>query len=90
MDKIFCPVLSHVQTLQSHGLQSAGSSPWDFPGKNTGEGCHFSLPGGRLDPGIGSAFLASPALQVDSLPTEPSGKPFNLTDLLGMLKEKEM
>ena len=27
------------------------------------------------DPGIESAFPVSPALQADSLPTEPSGKP---------------
>ena len=41
--------------------------PWDFSGKNTEVGCHFLLqeifPGPGIEPG-------SPALQVDSLPTE--------------------
>ena len=44
----------------------------DFPGKNTGVGCHFLLQG--IFPTQGS----NPGLlhwQVDSLPTEPPGKP---------------
>ena len=45
--------------------------PWNFPGKNTGVGCHFPSPGDRLLQGIEPG---SPALQVDSLPTEPLGK----------------
>ena len=44
---------------------------WDSPGKNTGVGCHFILPGDFLNPGIEPR---SPALQVDSLPTELQGK----------------
>ena len=32
--------------LQPHGLQPARLLyPWDFPGKNTGVGCHFLLQG---------------------------------------------
>ena len=32
--------------LQRYGLQPASSlCPWDFPGKNTGVGCHFLLQG---------------------------------------------
>ena len=50
-------------------------------------GLPFSLPGDRLDPGIKPVFLASPALQVDSLPTEPLEKPCNLINLLGRLKK---
>ena len=64
--------------------------PWDSPGKNTGVGCHVLLqgifwtwqeywsglpcpsPGDLLDPGIEPE---SPALQADSLPPEPPGKP---------------
>ena len=45
--------------------------PWDFPGKNTGVGCHsFSrdIPDPRIEPG-------SPALQANALPSEPAGKP---------------
>ena len=36
---------------------------WDFPDENTRMGCHFVLPGGLPEPGIGSR---SPALQADS------------------------
>ena len=36
-----CPTL-----LQTHGLKLARCfCPWDFPGKNTGVGCHFLLQG---------------------------------------------
>ena len=47
--------------------------PWDSPGKNNGMGwLTFPSPGDLPNPGI---KLRSPALQVDSLPTEPPGKP---------------
>ena len=39
--------------------------PRDFPGKNTGVGCHFLLQGNLPNPGIKSM---SPAWQADSLP----------------------
>ena len=42
----------------------------DFPGKNTGIGCHFLLQGNLPDPGIKLILPVSTALQVDSLPTE--------------------
>ena len=33
-------------SLRLHGLWPPGSScPWDFPGKNTGMGCHFLVQG---------------------------------------------
>jgi len=38
-------------------------------------GLPFSAPGDLSDPGIKPAPPVSPALQADSLPTEPSGKP---------------
>ena len=44
----------------------------DFPGKNTGVGCHFLLQGNLPDPGIEPG---SPALQADSSPSEPPEKP---------------
>ena len=45
--------------------------PWDSPGKNSGVGCHV-LQGIFPTP----RFQArSPTLQVDSLPSEPPGKP---------------
>ena len=46
----------------------------DSPGKNTGVGCHALLRGNLPDPGIKPR---SPALQEDSLPSEPPGKLMN-------------
>ena len=46
--------------------------PWNSPGKNTEAGCHALLQGNLPDPGIKSR---SPALQADSLSSEPPGKP---------------
>ena len=68
-------VLSHSAvsgSLRPHGLQPARLlCPWDSPGKNTGVGYHFLLQG-LPDQRIEST---SPALQVDSVSTEPAGKP---------------
>ena len=44
----------------------------DSPGKNTRVGCHALLQGDLPNPGIEPR---SPALQADSLPSEPPGKP---------------
>ena len=72
-----CSVVS--DSLRPHGLYS----PWNSPGqntgverkkkkKNTGVGSLFPSPGDLPNPGIEPR---SPALQVDSLPAELSGKP---------------
>ena len=53
-------------SLQPHGLYS----PWNSPGQNTGDG--IPSPGDLPNPGIKPR---SPALQADSLPAEPPGKP---------------
>ena len=46
---IFVVLFSHsvvYDSLWSHGLQPARLlCPWEFPGKNTGVGCHFLLQG---------------------------------------------
>ena len=42
--------------------------PWDSPGKDTGVGLPFPSPGDLPDPGIKPR---SPALQADSLLSEP-------------------
>ena len=77
-----------VKALWPHGLQYARPQscqtlwpcglrptrllpPWNSPGKSIGVGCHF-LSGDLPDPGIEPR---SPALQADSLPFEPPGKP---------------
>ena len=64
--------LDMSSSLQPHGLEPIRLlCSWDSPGKNTGVGCHCS-PGDLPDPGIKPR---SPALQADSLLSEPSGKP---------------
>ena len=45
--------------------------------QNARIGCDFPPPGDLPDPGIGPMSPVSPPLQVDSLLTEPSGKPSN-------------
>ena len=55
-------------SLQAHGLQPARLlCPRDSPGTDTGVGCHALLQG-LPNPGIQPR---SPALQADSLPSEP-------------------
>ena len=54
-------------SLRPHGLYS----PWNSPRQNTGVGRPFPSPGDLPDPGIKQG---SPTLQVDSVPTELSGK----------------
>ena len=65
--------------LQPHGLQPTRLlCPWNFPGKNTGMGCHFLLQG------IFPTYRSNPHLlhhlhwQADSLPLVPPGKLFCL------------
>ena len=59
-------------SLQPHGLQPTRLlCPWNSPGKNTGVRCHSLLQEDLPNPRIESR---SPALQADSLPTEPLGK----------------
>ena len=57
----------------------------DSPGKNTGVGCYTLLQGNLPNPGIKPRF---PALQVDSLPSEATGKPRNTgVDSLSLLPD---
>ena len=49
--------LSRVQTLQPCGLKPTRLfHPWDFPGKNTGVGCHFLLQEIFLTQGLNSGL----------------------------------
>ena len=55
-----CPTLS-----DPHGLQPTRLlHPWNFPGKITGAGLPFPIPGDLPDPGIEPESLASPVLAV--------------------------
>ena len=50
--------LQSCLTLRPHGLQPAGLlCPWDFPGSNTGVGCHFLLQEIFLTQGSNPHFL---------------------------------
>ena len=70
-----CAVLSLsivFNPLRPRGLNPPGSSVHgDTPGKNTGVGLPCPPPGDLPNPGIKPR---SPALQADSLPSEPPGK----------------
>ena len=63
-----CPTFCDPMDCSPPGSSIHG----DSPGKNTGVGCHFSPPGDLPNPGIEPGSLA---LQADSLPAEPPGKP---------------
>ena len=65
---------SCLTLLQPHVLQPARLlCPWNFPGKNTGVGCHFLLQGIFLTQGSNPSLLC---WQVDSLPLSHQGSPF--------------
>ena len=64
--------------LWPHGLQPARlPCPWTSPGQNTGVGSQYfsPSPGGLPNPWTEPR---SPALQMDSSPSEPPGKPMNI------------
>ena len=59
-------------SLWPYGLQPARLlSPWSYPGKNTGAGCHFLLQEDLPDPGFEPT---SPASAGKFIATEPPGK----------------
>ena len=66
-----CPTL-----LQPHGLQPTRLfRPWDFPGKNTGVGCHFLLQGIFPTQRLNLHFFCLLHWQVDSLSLSHLGSP---------------
>ena len=70
-------------SLPSHGLYPARLlRPWHYPGKNTGSGLLLPSPGNLPNPGIEPG---SPALQTNSLQSEPPGKP---CDRIYLIKNK--
>ena len=57
----------------------------DSPGKNFGLGCHTFFQGNLPNPGVKPR---SPTLQVDSLSTEPAGKPKKILRNLKYITKK--
>ena len=69
-----CSVAQLCPTLRTHGLQPISPiCPQNFPGKNTGVGCHFLLQG--IFPTQGSN-LQLLQWQADALPLSHLGSPF--------------
>ena len=69
-----CSVMS--DSLQPHELQPFRLLyPWNFSGKNTGEGCHFLLQGIFSTQGLSPHLLHFLHWQVNSLSLVPPGKP---------------
>ena len=84
---VLCLVTQSCPTLwDAMDCSPPGSSVYgDSPGKNTGVGCYTLLQGNLPNPGIKPRF---PALQVDSLPSEATGKPRNTgVDSLSLLPD---
>ena len=72
-------------SLQPHGPYS----PWNSPGQNTGMGSHPPLQGTFPTQGSNPQIEPkSPALQADSSPAEPPGKPKNTgVDRISLLQQ---
>ena len=70
---------SESHSVVSYSLQPQGLySSWNSLGQNIGVGKPFPSPGDLPNPGIEPR---SPVLQVDSLPAEPQGEPFECLGL---------
>ena len=81
--RVLCPVASIViSSLRPRTV--AHQAPWSrgFYRQKYWSGLLCPLPGVLPNPGIKPISPASPALQADSLPSEPSGKP----NLLGEMQ----
>ena len=71
-----CFVAQSCPTLQAHGLYPAMLLSMGFPRQECWSGLPIPPPGDLHNPGIESV---SPALQVDSLPAEPSVQVMSLS-----------
>ena len=70
-ESVSCSIVS--DSLWPHELWPASLfCPWSSLGRNTGGGCHFLLQRIFSTQGLD---LGLPALETDSLPSEPPGKP---------------
>ena len=76
---VLARMLSRADSLWPHGPQPARLlSPWDFPGKNTGVGCHYLLQGVFPTQRLNPALLHLLHWQADSVPLMPLWKPENV------------
>ena len=77
--------LSRVQLFVTLWTVALQAPPFmGFSKQEYWSGLLFPSPGDLPDPGIEPTSSVSPALQVDSLPTELSGKPFWFDQLIGI------
>ena len=74
VEVLSCSVVSDSLLAQELQL-SRLLCPWDFPGKNTGVGCHCLLQGIFPNLGIEPVLLASLALAGGFFTSVPRGKP---------------
>ena len=72
-------LLRHVRLFAAPWTVAHQPPLWDFPGKNTGVGCHFLLQGIFLTEGSNPHVFHLWHWQADSWPTAPPGKPFSLS-----------
>ena len=63
-----CSVPSHVQLFAITWTVAHQASLWDFPGKNTGVGCHFFFQGIFPTQGLNSCLLNLLNWQAYALP----------------------
>ena len=78
-------ILQYLIILAFDSPLSAGWLLWNSPGKNTG-GDPFPSPGDLPNPRIKPR---APALQADSLPSEPPGKPWMSPVSVNSLRTQE-
>ena len=65
--KFFFPRNGYMHACEHAQLPARLLCPWDFPGKNTGVGCHFLLQGILLTQGLNLRLLHFLHWQADSL-----------------------
>ena len=72
-------MLSHVQLFETPWTVACQAPlSMEFSRQEYWNGLPFPPPGGFPDPGIELASPASPTLQADSLPGEPSGNLYSI------------
>ena len=90
-----CRQIVLSRSVVSDSLQPCGSQPtrlrrpWNFPGKNTGVGCHFLFQGIFLTQGLNLHLLCLLYWQADSLPLAPPRKPYIYKNLRITKKKKK-